>query len=136
MGIGYDLDNDIIDEGQILGIVGSNDYDTEELDDPRRYCAILSSNGKAYAISVYDNVVEKEIRKKEGIPDSKPIPTIVKPLEEMKDYELLYEADPFADGFIYCYYRSDLNELRKKLDNILKNENGKVKRRDYGTKHL
>ena len=122
--LGYDCDGNEIYEYRVLRAIWSNDIDIEELEDadPRQYCAIIGSNGKAYAISVYDWWNEKLIRKRESIIEED-IPLIVKPIEEMENYEVA-TCNGGEDAF---YYSLDRNELKDKLNSILNKTNKQKK---------
>ena len=115
--LGYDCDGKEIYEYRILRAIWSNDIDIEELidADPRQYCARIGDDGKAYAISVFDNWHKDLIRKRENIKDDEEIPTIVKPISEMVNYEV---AECY-DGELY--YEFDRYDLKKRLNSILKN---------------
>ncbi len=119
--LGYDCDGKEIYEYRILRAIWSNDIDIEELvdADPRQYCALIGDDGKAYAISVFDNWHKDLIRKRENIKDDEEISTIVKPISEMVNYEL---AECY-DGELY--YEFDRYDLKKRLNSILKNNKTK-----------
>ena len=67
--LGYDCDGNEIYEYRVLRAIWSNDIDIKDLEDadPRQYCAIVSDDGIAYAISVFDWWNSDLIRKKEKI---------------------------------------------------------------------
>ena len=117
--LGYDCDGNEIYEYRILRAIWSNDIDIKELKDadPRQYCAIYADDGKAYAISVYDWWNKDLIRKRENIVNDEEIPVIIKPIEEMVNYEV---ATCNGNDFSF-YYSLDRNEIKRKLNNILKN---------------
>ena len=119
--LGYDCDGKEIYEFRILRAIWSNDIDINELDDadPRQYCALKSSDGNSYAISVFDNWNKDLIRKRENINLDDDIPTIIKPIEEMVNYEV---AECSEGEF---YYEFDRGELKNKLNNLLKENNNK-----------
>lgn len=122
--LGYDCDGNEIYEYRILRDVWSNDIPIEELDgaDPRFYCALVGEDGKAYAISVYDWNNKELIRKRENIIEEE-IPVIVKPIEEMKNYEVAM-SDGGNEKF---YYSFDRDELKEQLNNYLKKNNKQLK---------
>lgn len=130
--LGYDCDGNEIYEYRILRAIWSNDIDIKDLEDadPRQYCAIIGDDGTAYAISVYDWWHKDLIRKRENIPDDEEIPIIVKPIEEMVNYEVAICSD---DGFScseFCYsmLESSRNELKEKLNYILINNHNNNKK--------
>lgn len=130
--LGYDCDGNEIYEYRILRAIWSNDIDIKDLEDadPRQYCAVIGDDGTAYAISVYDWWYKDLIRKRENIPDDEEIPIIVKPIEEMENYEVAICSD---DGFScreFCYgmNESSRNELKEKLNSILKNNHNNDKK--------
>ena len=116
--LGHDCDGNEIDEYRILRAIWSNDIDINELEgaDPRQYCAIVGEDGKAYAISVYDWWNKDLIRKRENISDDEEIPVIIKPIEDMENYEVA-----IFNGTMF-YYDLDHIELKKQLNSILKEE--------------
>ena len=122
--LGYDCDGNEIYEYRILRAVWSNDIPIEELEDadPRFYCALVGEDGKAYAISVYDWNNKELIRKRENIIEEE-IPVIVKPIEEMKNYEVAM-SDGGNEMF---YYSFDRDELKEQLNNYLKKNNKQLK---------
>ena len=119
--LGYDCDGNEIYEYRVLRAIWSNDIDIEELEDadPRHYCAVIASDGNAYAISVYDWWNKDLIRKREGIAPGEAIPIIVKPISEMENYEIA-TCNGCEDVF---YYSLDRNELKDKLNSILNKTN-------------
>ncbi len=119
--LGYDCDGNEIYEYRILRAIWSNDIDIEKLEDadPRQYFAIKANDGNAYAISVYDWWNEDLIRKREGITPGEAIPIIVKPINEMENYEVA-TCNGGEDAF---YYSLDRNELKDKLNSILNKTN-------------
>ena len=118
--LGYDCNENIIEQFSILRAIWSNDIDIEELEDadPREYCAVIADDGNAYAISVHDNWYSDLIRKRENILNDENIKTIVKPISEMINYELAMTQG--ANGLEYRYYDFDHQELKNKLNKILK----------------
>jgi len=123
--LGYDCDGNEIYDYRILRAIWSNDIDIDELKnaDPRQYCAILGDDGKAYAISVCDWWNKELIKKRENIVEGE-IPIIVKTIDEMVNYEVAM-SDGGKEDF---YYPFDRNELKEKLNRILKEKNKKIKR--------
>ena len=119
--LGYDCDGNDIYEYRVLRAIWSNDIDIEKLEDadPRQYCAIKANDGNAYAISVYDWWNKDLIRKREGIAPGEAIPIIVKPINEMENYEVA-TCNGGEDAF---YYSLDRNELKDKLNSILNKTN-------------
>lgn len=119
--LGYDCDGKEIYEFRILRAIWSNDIDINELEgaDPRQYCALKASDGNSYAISVFDNWNKDLIRKRENINLDDDIPIIIKPIEEMINYEV---AECSEGEF---YYEFDRDELKNKLNNLLKENNNK-----------
>lgn len=121
--LGYDCDENEIVEFSILRSPFSahiDNWEDEPNIDPRFYCAIKSNNGEYWAISVYDDYNSKYIRKFEHLSNDEEIPTIIKPISEMENYEV---ARSGIDGN-WWYYDRDKRDLRHKLETILKNENG------------
>ena len=131
--LGYDCDGKEIYEYRILRAIWSNDMDIIELEnvDPRQYCAVIAYDGNPYAISVYDWWNEDLIRKRERI-TGKEIPTIVKPISEMENYELA----KCSDGEFY--YTLDRNELKKHVNSIIKKNKSEEKEKyiEEGLKKL
>ena len=119
--LGYDCDENDIYEYRVLRAIWSNDIDIEKLGDadPRQYCAIKANDGNAYAISVYYWWNKDLIRKREGIAPGEAIPIIVKPINEMENYEVA-TCNGGEDAF---YYSLDRNELKDKLNSILNKTN-------------
>ena len=114
--LGYDCDGFEIEEYQILRSIFANDIPIEELkDDPRFYCALVADDGNAYAISVYDFQYKDIIRKYENIPEDEEVPTIIKPISEMVNYECAY----YGEGYP-LFYEFDRKELKDKLNKLLK----------------
>lgn len=116
--LGYDCDGNEIEEFRVLRFPFSmeiDDWDLEPNVDPRFYCLVRSSNGNVHGISIYDDWHKKYIRRYEGILENDEIPTIIKSLEELSNYEVAYSG---IDGKAWFYDR-DRNELRKDLDKIL-----------------
>ena len=123
--LGYDCDGREIYEYRILRAIFSNDIDIEELEDadPRMYCAVIGNDGKAYAISVLDWWHKDLIIKREKLNEDKEIPVIVKPIKEMENYELAM-SDGGKEEFYYDFNR---NELKDRLNNIIKNNKSQNK---------
>ncbi len=119
--LGYDCDGNEIYEFMILHAIWSNDVNVEELEnvDARCYCTIIGDDGISYVISVYDWVKSSLIRAREGIKENEEIPTIVKPISEMENYEIAK-----CDGK-ELHYDLNRNELKEKLNMILSNKNVK-----------
>jgi len=122
--LGYDCDGNEIYEYRVLRAIWSNDIDIKDLEDadPRQYCAIVGDDGFAYAISVYDWWNSDLIRKKEEIKETEEIPIVVKPINEMVNYEVA----TCSEGDFY--YDLNRNELKEKLNSILNKKDGKVKK--------
>ena len=120
--LGYDCDGNEIYEYRVLRAIWSNDIDIKDLEDadPRQYCAIIGDDGIAYAISVYDWWNSDLIRQRENIDNNEEIPIIVKPINEMENYEVAQ----CSEGEFY--YNLNRNELKEKLNSIL--NNNKVKK--------
>lgn len=112
--LGYDCDGSEIYEYRVLRAIFSNDIDIEELEDadPRLYCAVVANDGKAYAISVYDWWNKELIRKRENIKENDEIPLIVKPINEMENYELA-TCNGNKDEF---YYELNRDILKRQLN--------------------
>lgn len=119
--IGYDCDKREIYEYLILRAIWSNDINIEELKDadPRYYCALVADNGNAYAMSVFDHWNKKLIIERENLKDNN-IPVIVKPIDEMVNYEVAICSDNKE-----FYYQYDKFKLKEKLNNILKEQKEK-----------
>lgn len=127
--IGYDCDGNEIYEYMILRAIWSNDIDVVELEnaDPRQYCALVASDGKAYAMSVYDFWNPDLIKKREHIDfdDIYSIPVVIKPIEEMANYEIaICNSHGQPEVFYYEYNR---DELKNKLNNQLGLSKVKIK---------
>ena len=122
--LGYDCDGNEIYEYRVLRAIWSNDIDINELEDadPRQYCAIVGDDGIAYAISIYDWWNRDLIRKRENIKENEGIPIVVKPINEMVNYEVA----TCSDGEFY--YDLNRKELKKQLNLILNKSNNRVKR--------
>ena len=116
--LGYDCDGCEIYEYRILRTMF-----LEELEDadPREYCAIRG--GIAYAISVHPYTNRSLIKKRENIGEYEDVPVIVKPLNEMKGYEVAY----CCKG--EYYYEFDRNILKRQLRSILNKQRTKVKKK-------
>ena len=126
--LGYDCDGNEIEEFRVLRSIWSNDIDIDELDtDPRQYCAVVADDGKAYAISVYDYDYSDLIRKYENINACEEIPTVIKPISEMVNYEVAICYDNNA-----LYYEYNREKLKMKLNKLLK---AKSKVKSIGVKH-
>ena len=125
--LGYDCDGQEIYEYRILRGIFTNDIPISDLPftDPRIYCAVVADDGRAYAISVYDWYFKEEIRAFENIGEDEEIPTIIKPISEMEDYEI-----SFHFGWEEWYYDLDKEELKDKLNSLLEQEKTYVKRID------
>ena len=119
--LGYDCDGKEIYEYRILRAIWSNDIDIEELEDadPRQYCAIIADDGNVYAISVYDWWNRDLIKKRENIIEEE-IPVIIKPIDEMENYEVAM----CSDGDFY--YDLNRDKLKKQLNNIINFKNSKT----------
>ena len=124
--LGYDCDGEPIYEFQVLVGIWVNDVPVEELEktDPRMYCAVVADDGASYAISVNDSWNEKAIREREHIPDGKKIPTIIKPISEMVNYEIVYVNGSYG-CFVY-EYEYDCHKLKRKLNKLLNESKGRV----------
>ena len=124
--LGYDCDGNGISEYRILRAIFSNDIDIEELEnsDPRQYCAIIGYDDKAYAISVYDWWNKELIRKRENIKEDEEIPMIVKPIDEMINYEVAV----CNSGQKEFYYDLDRNKLKEELNMIIKKQKKLIKK--------
>ena len=118
--LGFDCDGREIEEYMILKAIWSNDFDLEELPeaDPRYYCAIYGEDGNAYAISVYHDYTRKLIMERENIPKNRSVPTIVKPISEMENYEI-----GIVNEHDYFYYDRNREDLKKALNKYLKKKN-------------
>ena len=118
--LGYDCDDNEIYEYRILRAIWANDIDIEMLydEDPRHYCAVVAEDGKAYAISVYDWWHQDLIRQREGIGKNHKIPTVVKPFEDMINYEVA-TCNNGEDAFFYTLNKED---LKNKLNELLQNK--------------
>lgn len=116
----YDVDGTEIYEYRILRAIWSNNTDISLLKglDPRQYCAVVGKDGKAHAISVYDNAREDLIRLYEGLKSNDDIRIKIKPIVEMENYEcaLDYKGNEL-------YYQLDRVGLKKLLNEILEEEN-------------
>lgn len=108
--LGHDCDGREIYEGDVLADMWRTFNETEDLEDSRLYCAVVADDGKAYAISINDNVYASEIRNKEHIPDNEDIPQLIKPINTMQWYEKGY----------YPNIEIDIEELRRIVSARLK----------------
>jgi len=84
--LGHDCDGREIYEGDVLADMWRTFKETKDLEDPRLYYVVVADDGKAYAISINDNVYASEIRNKEHIPDNEDIPQLIKPINTMEYY--------------------------------------------------
>lgn len=116
--LGYDCDENPIKEYMILKAIWSNDMPIEELKhaDAREYCAVVADDGKAYAVSVYDEKSQDLIREREHIPEYEEIPTIIRSIKEMGNYELSIDHGKGE----YETYKYDKSELKQRLNIMLK----------------
>ena len=124
--LGYDCDGNEINEFRVLRFPFSADienWDEEPNVDPRFYCLVRSSSGETFAISVYDEWSCKYIRKYEQLSANDKIPTLIRPAIEMERYEVAFSGITGREW----YYDRNKDELRRKLDCILKKQNGLVK---------
>ena len=123
--LGLDCNGNEIDEFRVLKAKWANEIDIKDLktSDPRQYCAVKAEDGKAYAISVFDWWSMKLIRERENRNFDEEIPVVVKPIEEMENYELALNT--YQSEF---YYNFDREKLRETLNKIVKEMNkNKVK---------
>lgn len=110
--LGHDCDGREIYEGDVLADMWRTFKETEDLEDPRLYYVVVADDGKAYAISINDNVYASEIRNKEHIPDNEDIPQLIKPINTMGYYEI-GDYPSIANNI-------DIEELRKIVSTRLK----------------
>lgn len=125
--LGYDCDGNEISEFRILRFPFSADienWDEAPNIDPRLYCLVKSSTGEVLALSVYDDWTHNHIRKFEQLNDTDEVPMLIKPVSEMSYYEVAFSGITGDEW----YYDRDRNELRKKLDYILNEQKGLVKK--------
>lgn len=123
--LGYDCDGNEIYEFRILRFPFSADvenWDEEPNVDPRFYCLVKSEKGEVFAVSVYDDWVHRYIRRYEGLSEHEDAPMLIKTVSDMANYEVAYIENT------EWYYDRNKNELRKKLDRILKEQTGFVKK--------
>lgn len=122
--LGHDCDEREIEEFRILRAIWANDIDLIYLEDadPRQYCAVIAEDDKAYAISVYDWWNKDLIRQRENIPADQEIPTIIKPIEEMENYECAL----CNEGQNAFFYDLDRNKLKQQLNKLLKENKPKT----------
>lgn len=123
--LGYDCDGNIIDEFRILRFPFSADienWDDEPNIDPRFYCLVRISHDQILAVSVYDDYFRDNIRKYEKLNDKEDIPMLIKTVSEMKGYEVAFEGITGTEW----YYDRNKDELRKKINAVLKKEKGLV----------
>lgn len=126
--LGYDCDGNKINEFRILRFPFSADienWDEAPNVDPRFYCLVKNTNGEILGISVYDDYNSNAIRKKEGINSDEEIPTVIKSVIELSYYEVAFCG---ITGLEW-YYDRDQNELRKKLETILNNQQKIVRKK-------
>ena len=124
--LGYDCDDTPIIEFRILRFPFSaeiDDWSEEPNIDPRFYCAVESANGEYYAISVYDNYNSTFIRRYEKLSIEEEIPTLVIPISERENYEVAFSGITGEEW----YYDRDRQELKEKLETILKSQNVLIK---------
>ena len=117
--LGYDCDGVEIEEFRVLRYPFSSDIENWEEEpniDPRFYCALENDKGIALAISVYDDYHSKYIRRFEGIDSDKPIPTIIKSIEEMEGYEVAFDGLTKHEWF----YDRDEKEILEIANNYSK----------------
>ena len=125
--LGYDCDGNQINEFRILRFPFSaniENWDEEQNIDPRFYCLVKSSNGETFAVSVYDDYNREHIRKYEKLNETDKIPMLIKPVSEMSGYEVAYSGITGEEW----YYDRDKEELRKKIDCVLKEQKVLVKK--------
>lgn len=114
--LGYDCDNIEIEEFRILRFPFSGDienWDEEPNVDPRFYCAVENEKGISVAVSVYDDYHSKYIRKYENLDVNVPIPTIIKPIEEMIGYEVAFDGLTRREWF----YDRNIEEILEHANN-------------------
>ena len=131
--LGYDCDGNEINEFRILRAPFSaniENWDEEPKVDPRFYCLVKSSSGKVMALSVYDDWNQNYIRRFEQLTQDDEVPVLVKTVSEMSFYEVAFSG---ITGFEWFYDR-DRDELRRKLDIILKEQKGLVKKKKNNSK--
>ncbi len=117
--LGYDCDGVEIEEFRVLRYPFSSDIENWEEEpniDPRFYCVLENDKGIALAISVYDDYHSKYIRRFEGIDSDKPIPTIIKSIEEMEGYEVAFDGLTKREWF----YDRDEKEILEIANNYSK----------------
>ena len=117
--LGYDCDGVEIEEFRVLRYPFSSDIENWEEEpniDPRFYCVLENDKGIALAISVYDDYHGKYIRRFEGIDSDKPIPTIIKSIEEMEVYEVAFDGLTKREWF----YDRDAKEILEIANNYSK----------------
>ena len=116
--LGYDCDYNPIEEFRILRFPFSSyieNWEEEPNIDPRFYCAIEDTDGKYWAISVYDDYNREAIKRYENLNDIK-IPTIVVPLSEREGYEVAFSG---INGLEW-YYDRNRQALKDNLEKLIK----------------
>ena len=117
--LGYDCNGKEIYEYRILRATWSHEINVKKLEnvDARLYCAVSADDGTAYAISVYDWWSKYLIKKREHIREEEEIPVIIKPINELENYEVAFWNGD-EDEFYYTLDRDELkNEVNKSINN-------------------
>ena len=116
----YDVDGTEIYEYRILRAIWSNNTDARQLVglDPRQYCAVVANDGKAYAISVYDNARLDLIRSHEGLRTNNDVRIKIKPIYEMENYECAIDCEGNEMS-----YQLDRAGLKRQLNELLEEQN-------------
>lgn len=124
--LGYDCDGNEIKEFRILRFPFSADieeWEDEPNVDSRLYCLVKSSCGVVFAISVYDDWQCIKKRQKLSVMDD--IPVLIKSVSDMSYYEVAFSGITGEEW----YYDRNRDELRKLLNDILKQQKGFVKKK-------
>lgn len=130
--LGLDIDGNLVEEFMILRAPFWDcveNWDTVPDIDPRMYTLVRASDGEIYLMSVYDNWQIKQIANYENyksdstsfldmVESKLEVHTIVENGNRSRDYELACNSDGE-----HWYYEGNKEELRQKLDRILKNKN-------------
>jgi len=119
--LAYDCDGNEVKEFRILRFPFSadiQDWDEEPCVDPRLYCLVTCSNGQTFAVSVYHEFYDEEIRKHEQININADVPMLIKPVSRLACYEVAFSGINNSEW----YYDKNRDELRERVEQSLKKQ--------------